>query len=75
MGEGRGVVRMRRVAVCHRVWTTAQRPLPTTSWYQIQVSGWIGSPTVPRTRRLSREYFVTWSLPEQTMALRAVGAV
>ena len=38
------------VSVCHQVSTTAQRLSPTESWYQRQISGLIGSPTVPRTR-------------------------
>ncbi len=54
MAPGSGVIRMPPVSVCHQVSTIGQRPSPTTSWYQRQISGLIGSPTVPRTRRVSR---------------------
>ena len=47
---GSGVMRMPPVSVCHQVSTTGQRPSPTTSWYQRQTSGLMGSPTVPRMR-------------------------
>ena len=54
VAPGNGVIRMPPLSVCHQVSTTAQRPSPTTSWYQIQTSGLIGSPTVPRRRSESR---------------------
>ena len=50
VAPGSGVIRMPPVSVCHQVSTTAHRPSPTTSWYQIQTSGLIGSPTEPRMR-------------------------
>ena len=51
MAPGRGEIRMPPVSVCHQVSTIGQRPLPTTSSYQFQASGLIGSPTEPRMRR------------------------
>ena len=47
---GRGVIMIPPVSVCHQVSTTAQRPSPTTSWYQRQISGLMGSPTEPSSR-------------------------
>ena len=38
------------VSVCHQVSTMGQRPLPMTSWYQLQAAGFIGSPTDPSRR-------------------------
>ena len=59
VGEGRvawapgsGVIRWPPVSVCHQVSTIGQRPPPTISLYQFQASGLIGSPTVPRVRKL-----------------------
>ena len=49
-----GAMAMPPVSVCHQVSTMVQRPPPTTSKYQRQASGLMGSPTVPRTRRLLR---------------------
>ena len=55
VAPGSGEIMMPPVSVCHHVSTTAQRPSPTTSWYQRQTSGLIGSPTVPRMRSDFRE--------------------
>ena len=49
-----GAIMIAPVSVCHQVSTIGQRPPPTCSWYQIQASGLIGSPTVPSRRRLVR---------------------
>ncbi len=51
---GSGVISTPPVSVCHQVSITAQRASPTTSWYQRQISGLIGSPTEPRMRSESR---------------------
>ena len=51
---GSGVIMMPPVSVCHQVSTMGQRPPPMCSWYQIQASGLIGSPTVPSSRRVER---------------------
>jgi len=55
VAPGSGEIMMPPVSVCHHVSTTAQRPSPTTSWYQRQTSGLIGSPTEPRMRSDFRE--------------------
>ena len=55
VAPGNGVIMMPPVSVCHQVSTTGQRRSPTTPWYHSQASGLIGSPTVPRTRRLARD--------------------
>src|SRR3954452_6597880 len=44
---GSGVIITPPVSVCHQVSTMGQRPPPMCSWYQIQASGLIGSPTEP----------------------------
>ena len=44
-------------------------------WYHCQASGLMGSPTVPRMRRLSREYLAGQSSPKACSARIAVGAV
>lgn len=54
VAPGRGVIMCAPVSVCHHVSTTATLPLPTTSWYQRQASGLMGSPTVPRMRSVVR---------------------
>src|SRR6266850_3844208 len=52
-----------------------QRPPPTVSWYHIQASGLIGSPTVPRMRSDDRLYFFGRSPPALMSERIAVGAV
>src|SRR3546814_16045377 len=63
------------VSVCHPVSTTGQRASPTTSWYQRQASGLIGSPTLPRRRSDLREVLRTQSSPSRISARIAVAAV
>src|SRR4026208_1177352 len=70
-----GVIMSPPVSVCPQVSTTVQRPSPTTSWYQRQISGLIGSPTEPRMRSDLREGRVPNSAPACAIARRAVGAV
>src|ERR671932_2914805 len=72
---GNGVMRIWPVSVIHQVSTTGQRSAPITSRYQTQASGLIGSPTVPRTRRLDRSCFAGYSLPHFMNVRMAVGAV
>ena len=48
--SGTGEIMMPPVSVCHQVSTMGQQPPPMCLWYQIQASGLIGSPTVPRSR-------------------------
>ena len=59
----------------HQVSTTGQRPSPTTSEYQRQASGLIGSPTVPSSRSDFRDVACTGPSPSRIRARMAVGAV
>ncbi len=72
---GSGDSTIEPVSVCHHVSTIGQRSPPTCSWYQIQASGLIGSPTVPRRRSDETSYFSTASGPALISARIAVGAV
>src|ERR1017187_6399144 len=59
---GMGAIMMAPVSVCHQVSTTGQRLWPIFSRYHIHASGFIGSPTVPRSRSDRRSWFSTsWS--------------
>jgi hypothetical protein len=51
---GSGEIMMAPVSVCHQVSTIGQRKRPTCSWYHIQASGLMGSPTDPSRRRRVR---------------------
>lgn len=53
----------------------ASIPGARTWWYHCQASGLMGSPTVPRMRRLAREYLAGHSSPKACSARIAVGAV
>src|SRR5689334_16557995 len=53
---GRGVMRIAPVSVCHHVSIIGLSP-PAARWNHSQASGLIGSPTLPRMRRLERSYF------------------
>src|SRR5688572_32195116 len=75
VAPGSGVIMWPPVSVCHHVSTMGQRPPPTVSWYHIHASGLIGSPTVPRMRRLERSYFFGASPPALMSERIAVGAV
>src|SRR2546425_2650134 len=72
---GRGVMRIIPVSVCHQVSTTGHRPPPIVRWYHRHASGLIGSPTVPRSRRLDRSCRFGCSSPHRMNARIAVGAV
>src|SRR5256712_14017104 len=72
---GSGVIRIIPVSVCHHVSTIGQRPPPIVLWYHRHASGLIGSPTVPRRRRLERACFLGHSSPHRMKARIAVGAV
>src|SRR5215813_13889219 len=75
IAPGKGEIMIMPVSVCHQVSTIGQRFLPMTSWYHIHASGLIGSPTVPRRRRLDMSWrFGHWS-PHLMKARMAVGAV
>src|SRR5207253_2760864 len=56
VAPGNGEIMIIPVSVCHQVSTIGQRLPPMVSWYQIQASGLIGSPTVPSRRRLDRSW-------------------
>ena len=75
VAPGRGLIITPPVSVCHQVSTMGQRPPPITCWYQIQASGLIGSPTVPRIRRVPMSYWSGTSRPLFMKARIAVGAV
>ena len=51
---GNGEHMMAPVSVCHQVSTIGQRLPPMFSRYHIHASGLMGSPTVPRSRKLDR---------------------
>src|SRR5437588_6672060 len=72
---GRGVIRIIPVSVCHQVSTTGHRCAPMYFQYQIHASGFIGSPTVPRSRSEDRSCFAGYSGPHRVNARIAVGAV
>ena len=72
---GSGVIMIPPVSVCHQVSTIGQRLPPMFSWYQIQASGLIGSPTVPSSRRVERSWRAGCSVPHFMKARMAVGAV
>ena len=71
---GSGVIMIIPVSVCHQVSTTGVRLPPMCSRYQIQASGLIGSPTVPRTRSEDRSCFSAYSVPHFMWVRIAVGA-
>ena len=48
------------VSVCHQVSAIGHLASPTTSWYHVQATGLMGSPTLPSTRREDRSYFDTY---------------
>ena len=75
VAPGMGVIMMLPVSVCHQVSTMGQRPPPTTLWYQVQASGLMGSPTLPKRRSDDRSCFFTHSSPHFMKARMAVGAV
>ena len=74
-GAGSGVIMMPPVSVCHHVSTIGQRPPPIFSWYHIQASGLMGSPTEPSRRRLDQSCLSTHSSPRLMKERMAVGAV
>lgn len=57
------------LATHQKVSTIAHSNLPTCSLYQFQASGLMGSPTLPRTRRVERSCPVTWCSPSLLKSL------
>ncbi|MNC96851.1 hypothetical protein D3C83_143270 [compost metagenome] len=72
---GSGVIMIAPVSVCHQVSTIGQRPPPMFSWYQIQASGLIGSPTLPSSRSEDMSRPAGYSAPHFMKVRIAVGAV
>src|SRR3954468_23937477 len=72
---GSGEIMIAPVSVCHQVSTIGQRLPPMTRWYQIQASGLIGSPTVPKSRSDERSYCFGHLSPHLMNERMAVGAV
>src|SRR5580704_16613277 len=75
IAPGSGEIMIDPVSVCHQVSTIGHRPPPIVWWYLIHASGLIGSPTVPRSRRLDRSWPFGHLSPHLTKARMAVGAV
>ena len=71
---GRGEIMIEPVSVCHQVSTIGQRPPPMCSWYHIQASGLIGSPTEPSRRSEERSCCSACCAPHFMCARIAVGA-
>ena len=72
---GSGLIMMAPVSVCHHVSTIGQRPPPMCSWYHIQASGLMGSPTEPSSRSGVRSCSAGSSAPHFMNVRMAVGAV
>src|SRR5262245_52033873 len=72
---GKGVIMIPPVSVCHHVSTIGHLEPPITSWYHIQASGLIGSPTEPSRRSVLRSCLRGHSTPHFIKARMAVGAV
>src|SRR4051812_26204738 len=71
---GIGEIMMAPVSVCHHVSTTGHRPPPMCCQYQTQASGLMGSPTLPRTRRLLMSWASGYCVPHFMNVRMAVGA-
>ena len=72
---GNGEIIIEPVSVCHHVSTIAHCSPPIFSWYHIQASGLIGSPTVPNILRELKSCACGCSTPHFINARIAVGAV
>src|ERR1700728_121491 len=72
VAPGNGEIIMAPVSVCHQVSTIGPRVLPIASKYHFQAAGLMGSPTVPRTRRLLMSCLSIHSLPQDMNARTAV---
>src|SRR5258705_4486496 len=75
IAPGIGATMMWPVSVCHHVSVIGHRLPPMISRYHIQASGLMGSPTVPRRRRLLISCFFGHWLPHLMKVRIAVGAV
>src|SRR5439155_25469837 len=75
VAPGSGEIMIAPVSVCHQVSTIGHRLPPMCSWYHIQASGLMGSPTVPSSRREERSCFCGSCGPHFMNLRMAVGAV
>src|SRR6185436_14818127 len=75
VAPGKGEIMMPPVSVCHHVSTIGQRSAPIFSWYHIQASGLIGSPTVPRSLSEERSWRSGHCAPHLITVRMSVGAV
>src|ERR1700733_2232469 len=72
VAPGSGEIMIEPVSVCHQVSTMGQRFLPIASKYHFHAAGLMGSPTVPRRRRLDRSCGLIHSMPQAMKARTAV---
>src|SRR5271163_3566989 len=72
VAPGRGEIRIEPVSVCHQVSTMGQRFFPMASKYHFHAAGLMGSPTVPRRRRLLMSCLSIHSIPQDMNARTAV---
>ena len=72
---GIGDINIPPVSVCHHVSTIGHFSFPITWKYQCHSGDLIGSPTVPKTRKLDKSYWLGKSSPSFINARNAVGAV
>src|SRR5271155_4795176 len=72
VAPGKTEIMIEPVSVCHQVSTIGQRFLPMASKYHFQAAGLIGSPPVPRSRRLLMSCGVIHSMPQAMKARIAV---
>src|SRR5271156_4708964 len=72
VAPGSGEIRIAPVSVCHHVATMGQRFFPMASKYHFQAAGLMGSPTVPRRRRLLISCLSIHSVPQDMNARTAV---
>src|SRR5271168_3464291 len=72
VAPGNGEIIIAPVSVCHQVSTMGQRFFPMASKYHFQAAGLMGSPTVPRRRRLLISCLSIHSVPQDMNARTAV---
>ena len=72
VAPGSGEIMIEPVSVCHQVSTMGQRFFPMASKYHFQAAGLMGSPTVPRRRRLLMSCALIQSMPQDMKARTAV---
>src|ERR1700735_5780693 len=72
VAPGRTEIMIEPVSVCHQVSTIGQRFFPMASKYHFQAAGLMGSPTVPRRRRLLVSCGFVQSMPAAMKARMAV---